>query len=240
MSRVSLRLRHLLIASLGACSVTAFAAAAAQDAAAPAPAPTPSHKHIGGVKYEDFAKSSAVSTAAPDGAVSSAAGDVQVIETQSISWGKVGDAGTVYSADPMEGGQVAAGRFAPGKPTYGNATFTGAPAAADTKPTVSEIPITKQTDVSSGKLSSGPAGSDEPGKLEYPNAQVAGGAEPVAKTTATFTTLAGKCVKGKHLDSVTITTRSRSYTLHDAVVTSVTPAGDGMETVSLTYASVGD
>jgi hypothetical protein len=27
------------------------------------------------------------------------------------------------------------------------------------------------------------------------------------------------------------------FTLHDAIVTDVTPAGDGMETVSLTYAS---
>ena len=239
MSRVSLRLRHLLIASLGACSVTAFAAAAvaAQDAAAPAPAPTPSHKHIAGVKYEDFAKSSADSPAAPDGAVSSAAADAQVIEVQSISWGKVGDAGTVYSADPMEGGQIAARRFTPGKPTYGNATFTGAPAAADAKPSVSEIPITKQMDVSSSKLSAAPESSGEPGKLEYPNAQ---GAGVTAKTTATFKTLAGVCATGKHLDKVKIVTRSRSYTLHDAIVTNVTPASDGMETVSLTYASRDD
>ena len=183
----------------------------------------PTHKHIAGVKYEDRAAASAASTAA---------GAAQVIEVQSVSWGEVRDAGTVYSADPMEGGQIAARKTRPGRPTYGDATFNSAPAAAESKPTVSEVPITKQMDSSSPTMmSAAPASSDEPGKLEYPNAGVA------AKTTATFGTLAGKCVKGKHLDKVTIVTRSGSYTLHDAIVTSVTPAGDGMETVTLAYAS---
>src|SRR5206468_5552452 len=111
-----------------------------------------------------------------------------------IRWAKLEGAGPVYSADPMEGGQVTSARVA----------------------------------------------AREPGKLEYPNVQVAGTAEPAARAAATFVTLAGKCVKGKHLDKVTIATRSRSYTLHDATVTSVTPAGDGLEEVSLTYASIGD
>jgi hypothetical protein len=137
------------------------------------------HKHIAGVKYEDF----------KTGEASAAAGDVQLIEAQSASF----DAGTLHSADPMEGGQVAARTYRPGKPTYGN--LTDAPAMV---------------------------------------------AEPTAKVAATVTTLAGKLVKGKHLNEVTITTRTGRYTLHDAIVTDVTAAGDGMETVSLTYASKDD
>ena len=172
---------------------------------------SPSHKHLAGVKYED--------RAAP-----SSAADAQVIEVQSLSWGA--------ASDPEEGGQIAARRYAPGKPTYGNATFDSPPVAAESKPHVSEIPITKQMDSSSPKLmAEQPA---EPGKLEYPNVAGAGVA---AKTSATFTTLAGKCVKGKHLDKVTIVARTGSYTLHDAIVTDVTPAGDGMETVSVSFAS---
>jgi len=204
-----------------------FAAPAFAEPAAPSPVPAPypnvaaepavaAHKHIAGVKYEDFANSAEASP--------TAAGDAQVIEVQSLSWG--------VSSDPEEGGQIAARKYAPGKPTYGNATFEGNNVAAESKPKVSEIPITKHMDASSPKLMADqPA---EPGKLEYPNVAGAGVA---AKTSATFTTLAGKCVKGKHLDKVTIVARTGSYTLHDAVVTDVTPAGDGMETVSLSFAS---
>ena len=68
----------------------------------------PTHKHIAGVKYEDRAAGSGGSTAASD---------AQVIEVQSVSWGEVRDAGTVYSADPMEGGQIAARKTRPGLPT---------------------------------------------------------------------------------------------------------------------------
>jgi hypothetical protein len=144
-----------------------------------APGAVAAHKHIGQVKYEDLKASEA----------SAAAGEVQVIEAQSASW----EAGTLHSADPMEGGQVTARTYRPGKPTYGN--LTDAPAMVS---------------------------------------------EPTAKVAATVTTLAGKLVKGKHLNEVTITTRSGRYTLHDAIVTDVTPAGDGMETVSLSYASKDD
>jgi hypothetical protein len=202
-----------------------FAAPALADPAAPSPVPAPypnAHKHIAGVKYEDVAKSDA--SAARD----NEAGGDQVIEVQSISWGKIDAAGTVYSADPMEGGQIAARKYAPGKPTYGNATFDSAPVAAESKPKVSEIPITKQMDASSPKIMSADSQAVQPPP----------GATAVAKTTATFKTLAGACVKGKHLDKVIIVARSGGrFTLHDAIVTDVTPAGDGMETVSLTYAS---
>jgi type VI protein secretion system component Hcp len=221
MNRVSPRL--ILAASALIASVGVGPALAEPAAPGPVPAPYPNvaaHKHIAGVKYEDVAKSDV--SAATD---NTAAGD-QVIEVQSISWG--------VASDPEEGGQIAARKYAPGKPTYGNVTFNRAPAAAESKPKVSEIPITKQMDASSPKLmAEQPA---EPGKLEYPNVQGTGVA---AKTTATFTTLAGKCVKGKHLDKVTIVARSGGrYSLRDVIVTDVTPAGDGMETVSLTYASM--
>jgi len=231
---IRVALTRLLLAS--ALSALAAAPALAEPAApSPVPAPYPNeagqpavaaHKHIAGVKYEDFKTGEAA-----------AAGDAQVIEAQSLSWGTVKDGVTVYSADPMEGGQIAARTYRPGRPTYGNAKVDGVTsdpeeggqvARAASKPSVSEISITKGTDVSSPKMMSA-----EPGKLEYPNAT--GGV--AAKTNATFTTLAGKCVKGTHIKEAIITTRSASYTLHDAVVTDVTPAGDGMEMVSVSFAS---
>jgi hypothetical protein len=67
-------------------------------------------------------------------------------------------------------------------------------------------------------------------------------AEPVARGTATFKTLAGLCATGKHLVKVKITTRTGSYALHDATVISVIPAdvvdGQAMEQVTLSYASL--
>jgi type VI protein secretion system component Hcp len=143
----------------------------------------------------------------------------------------------------MEGGQATAARtYRPGRPTYGNVTQVasdpeeGGQVAASkaAKPNVSEINVTKVKDVSSSNMMS--ADTSEPGKVEVPNIV----AEPVAKGTASFKTLAGLCATGKHLTKVKIVTRSGSYTLHDAIVTSVTPAGDGMEEVSLAYDSVGD
>ena len=158
------------------------------------------HKHIAGVKYEDFAKSAEAANATLE------------LNVQALGWGALKDGGTVYSADPMEGGQVTAKTYQPGKPTYGNVTID-------------------QAQVGEMKMATG-----EPGKLEVPNMV----AEPLARGTATFKTLAGLCATGKHLMKVKITTRSASYTLHAAIVTAVTPAGDGMDEVTLTYDSVGD
>src|SRR5213075_1481412 len=106
----------------------------------------------------------------------------------------------VYSADPMEGGQVAGSsanvaqrKLRPGRPTYSNL--------------VDDAPVMV--------------------------------AEPVAKGTASFKTLAGACTNGKHINNVKITTRSGSVTLHDATVISVTPVdavgGQAMEQVTLAY-----
>lgn len=232
MSRVSLRFRHLLIASLSVFSAGAFsAAAAAQDPAAPSPIPMPypndsskvvAHKHIAGVKYEDFAKGSAVETATAE-LSDSPDTPGQPLEIIGLSWGKIEGAGTVYSADPMEGGQIA---------------------RKQTRPAIGEMNVTKLSDKSSANLAER---KYAPGKPTYGNlvedAPVMV-AEPVAKGTASFKTLAGLCAAGKHLDKVKITTRSRGFTLHDATVISVTPAdsvdGRAMEQVTLSYASLGD
>ena len=227
MSRCCLRFRHLLIASAGAFS----AAAAAQEPAAPSPVPMPypntssevvAHKHIAGVKYSDFAKSSAVETATAELTTSPDA-PAQLVEVVGLSWGKLKDAGTVTSADPMEGGQIA---------------------RKDSRPAIGEMNVTKLSDQSSANLAQRKLA---PGRPTYGNlvedAPVMV-AEPVAKGTASFKTLAGACATGKHLDQVKITTRSRGFTLHDATVISVTPAdpvdGQAMEQVTLSYESVGD
>ena len=203
--------------------------------AAPDSGKGPSHKHLAGVKYEDRAS---------PGAVQAGAGDAQVIEVQSVSWGKIDAAGTVYSADPMEGGQIAARKYAPGRPTFGNATFEGKNVASDPeeggqvsaaktgKPTVGEINVTKVKDVASSNLMS--ADTSGPGN---PDAGVTGVS---ARTTATFKTLAKACTNGEHIKTALITAREGSYRLHDVNVIDVTPAGDGMETVTLTYASKDD
>jgi hypothetical protein len=148
------------------------------------------HKHIGNVKYEDVATASLE------------------LDVEALAWGRPGHPPVLNSADPMEGGQVTARTYRPGRPTYGNVTID-----AQARTT-----------------------SAEPGKVEVPNMV----AEPLARGTATFKTLAGACATGKHLTKVKIVTRTGSYTVHDAMVTSVTPAGDGMDEVSLTYDSVGD
>ena len=233
MRRLFPRLSHFLIMSTAALTaLAAVPALAGPDAppAPPPPGPSPqpvpypgdgqppppnctnrfcipqpgsgaaAHKHIGNVKYSDFAKSAEPATATME------------LNVEALGWGALKDAGTVYSADPMEGGQVTAKTYQPGKPTYGNVTID-------------------QAQVGEMKMATG-----EPGKLEVPNMV----AEPLARGTATFKTLAGLCATGKHLVKVKITTRSASYTLHDAIVTAVTPAGDGMEEVTLSYDSVGD
>lgn len=173
-----------------------------------------SHKHLGGVKYSDFAKSGEASAATMETATvelsDSTGAPSQPVQVIGLIWSKLEGAGPVYSADPMEGGQIAGKDAAsasanlaerktrPGRPTYGN--------LADTAPVIV--------------------------------------AAPVAKGTASFKTLGGVCATGKHLDKVKIVTRSRGFTLHDVTVVSVAPAdpvdGRAMEQVTLSYASVGD
>jgi hypothetical protein len=194
---------------------TAMLAVAAQparaEAAAPGPVPAPypnvSHKHIAGVKYEDLAKSDAVAAQADAGSLE--------LNVEGVAWGQPDRPPVLNSADPMEGDQVSARTYHPGRPTFGNVTFDSA-----TNSTSSSARMVQR----------------EPGKVEVPNIV----AEPLARGTATVKTLAGLCATGKHLVKVKITTRAASFTLHDAIVTNVTPAGDGMDEVSLSYASLGD
>jgi hypothetical protein len=222
MSRVPLRFRLLSIASTAAFFGGAVPAWAQPTPAAPSPVavpypetstpetPTtqgggklPTHKHLAGVKYEDRTTS----------------GDAPVIEAQSLSWGKLEGAGPVTSADPMEGGQIAARTYQPGKPTYGNLTT-----------------VNSADPMEGGQIAR--AATGDLGKLEAANMV----AEPVARTTATFKTLAGACTNGVHYKEVKITTRSGGFALHNATVISVTPAdpvdGQAMEEVTLSYASV--
>ena len=78
------------------------------------------HKHIGNVKYSAM-ESAAVELTESDG------GPARSVQAVGLSLSKLDGAGPVYSADPMEGGQVTSSdsnvaerKLAPGKPTYGN------------------------------------------------------------------------------------------------------------------------
>lgn len=157
-------------------------------------------------------------TAAPAAALDS--GGEQVIAVKSVRWAALGDDATRASSDPEEGGQIAA--------------------TAD-KPKVGEINVTKLSDKSSANLAQR---TMRPGRPTYGNVAIAGVAEPLPSGSATFVARAGICATGKHLDKVRLTMGSRSFTLHDATVTGVTPAdavdGQAMEQVTITYASLGN
>lgn len=199
----------------------------------PQPGAVAAKKHIGQVKYEDVSRADATTDTAS-----------LRLNVEGISWGKLSDATTVHSADPMEGGQVTARHYTPGKPTFGNVTFEGANpgksaqvTGGDAKAQLNGTTVYSADPMEGGQVTARTV-TGEPAKVEVPNLQIS---EPVAKGTAKFKTLAGACTTGVHIKEAIITARSgRSYTLHDAIVTSVTPAGDGMEEVSLTYDGVGD
>jgi len=191
-----------------------------QEATTP-PSP-PVHKHLAGVKYSDLM------TGSPEQATVMLEGDgsAKQFDAQFVSWGKLSDSTTVYSADPMEGGQIAARKAG-----------RGAKAQLDGTTVYSADPM------EGGQIAARQAGTSfVPGKAQIANVQLV--TEPVAKGTAIFKLLAGACSNGKHLDKVIIRTRSRSFTLHDATVIGVTPAdavgGQPMEQVTVAYASVGD
>lgn len=191
---------------------------------------------------------SASAAIAPALAQSAAQG--QVIEVQSVSW-------AAATSDPQEGGEVARSggghsmlgasdrKFRPGRPTYGNISF-GSSAKAESKPSVSEIPVTKQMDVSSSKLSAAPSGGGaiEPGKLEIPNlrADVAASVavnDPPPAGTATITVARGTCTSGQHLPEVKLRLGTRSITLRDVDVSNCADVGADSQTCTLTYASLG-
>jgi len=72
------------------------------------------HKHIAGVKYEDIAAGGQASAAPMESASLN-------LNVEEVTWGKIEGAGPVSSADPMEGGQIAA-RYRPGRQKQGKIT----------------------------------------------------------------------------------------------------------------------
>lgn len=132
-------------------------------------------------------------------------------------------AGTVYTSDPQEGGEIAARTVR--KPS---------------RPSVSELTVSKKTDVASPTLMrSSSGGAAEPGKLEVPNMKTsAGPAEPTPSGTLTIVVARGSCASGQHLPEVKLTARERSYMLRDVDVTGCSDSGDTTDTCTLTYKSV--
>ncbi len=125
-----------------------------------------------------------------------AAAEPVTLDVSNVSWAAANaDSLTRLSSDPEEGGEIA---------------------AAKTKVHVSEINVTKHTDVASPKLA-----------LD----------EPAPSGTATVTVARGACASGKHFPAVKIVTRSASYTLNDVDATQCTDSGE-TTTCTLTYQSV--
>ena len=119
------------------------------------------------------------------------------LDVSNVSWAAADvDSLTRLSSDPEEGGQIAAAR---------------------TKVHVSEINVTKRTDVASPKLAL---------------------AEPAPSGTARVTVARGACATGKHFPAVKIVMRSGSYTLHDVDASDCSDSGD-TTTCTLTYQSIG-
>lgn len=217
MNRLSPRLVLLGCAALAAALAAGAVTPALADPAAPGPVPAPypnvsSRDAATGLPTGKRMHKPYTVAATPDAV---AASDGEVIEVQSISWGNIEGAGTVNSADPMEGGQIAAPRYRPGRQKPGRISAVNV---------ASDPEEGGQIAAPANAMNAVPVTSDE-----QPQAAS-------ARVSATFTTLAGKLARGRHLQKVKIVARSGSYTLHDAIVTDVTPAGDGMETVSVSYA----
>jgi type VI protein secretion system component Hcp len=150
--------------------------------------------------------------------------NVPSIEVMALSW-RAGDAvqPQVMTSDPQEGGEIASKA-----------------AAKKSRPTVSEMTVTKKTDVASPTLlRSTNGGSREPGKLEVPNMLAKGdGVSPPPAGTATITVARGHCASGQHFPAVKLTMRGQSYTLQDVQVVSCTPADDKTDTCTLSYRAV--
>jgi type VI protein secretion system component Hcp len=147
------------------------------------------------------------------------------IELLSWSWGASGAARPPMraSSDPEEGGEIAARTVQ--KPA---------------RPSVSELTVSKKTDVASPTLlRSANGGAAGPGKVEYPNVQAsAGPSEPPPSGTLTIVVARGSCASGKHLPEVKLSSRGRTYTLHDVDVTACADSGQNTDTCTLSYGSV--
>jgi type VI protein secretion system component Hcp len=98
--------------------------------------------------------------------------------------------------------------------------------AARTKPrpTVSEINVTHRTDSSSPTLLA--SGDGDSGT-------------PPPSGSATITVARNTCASGQHIKEATISVRGRTFVLHDVDVAGCTANGDGTDTCTLNYASIG-
>lgn len=146
------------------------------------------------------------------------------IEVTALSWRSAAAVQPQeMTSDPQEGGEIA------------RKSVRKAP-----RPTISEMTVSKRTDVSSSTLLRSTNDSPKkPGKLEIPNMQANGGGDnPPPAGTATITVARGHCASGQHFPSVKLTMRGQSYTLQDVDVVSCTPSGDNVDTCTLSYGSV--
>jgi hypothetical protein len=156
--------------------------------------------------------------------IGDAGGGQRQIKLLSWSWGKTNAvAPSRLSSDPEEGGQIAARTVR--KPS---------------RPTVSELTVSKKTDVASTTLMrSANGGADEPGKLEYPNVQASAGlAEPPPSGTLTIVVARGSCAAGAHIPEIKLSSKGRSYMLRDVDVIACGDSGDNTDTCTLSYQGV--
>ena len=140
--------------------------------------------------------------------VASATGAQTNIELKSWSWGKANSAGVQprLSSDPEEGGEIAAKTV-----------------RQSSKPVISEMTVTKKSDVASTTLSRSASG---------------GPTEPPASGILTIVAAKGSCATGTHIPEVKLTTRARAYTLRDVDVIACADSGENTDTCTLSYKSV--
>jgi len=140
--------------------------------------------------------------------VTNATGAPTNIELKSWSWGKANSAGVQprLSSDPEEGGEIAARTV-----------------RKSSKPTISEMTVTKKSDVASTTLS---------------RSASAGPAEPPPSGILTIVAAKGSCATGTHIPEVKLTARGRVYTLRDVDVVACADSGGNTDTCTLSYKSV--
>ena len=130
---------------------------------------------------------------------------VPSIEVMALSWRAADAVQQRLTSDPEEGGQIA------------QAKDRKRPSVS-----ISELTVTKKTDVASPTL------------LE----STTGGAAPPPRGTATITVARGHCASGQHFPAVRLTMRGQSHTFKDVDVVSCAPAGDNTDTCTLSYRDV--
>ena len=171
------------------------------------------------------------------GAGSAGQKDIQLL---SWSWGAAAAAGRQSmraSSDPEEGGEVTSKVYS-SDPQEGGEVASKV-VRKPSKPVVSEMTVSKRTDVASPMLRSAPAGTAGPGTADVGDLQSATGpSEPSPSGTLTIVAARGSCASGKHIPEVKLSARGRTFTLHDVDVTACSDSGDNTDTCTLSYRSV--